>query len=53
MAMTEKDNEDVDGDFVNLILVLQYIWEGEEGSDKFWDKNNDWLLDDSGSKVYL
>lgn len=51
--MTEQDNENVDSNFADLILILKYIWEGEEGSDKFWDKNKDWLLDDSGAKVYL
>lgn len=53
MAMAEEDSKNIDSNFANLILVLQYIWEGEEGSDKFWDKDKDWLLDDSGGKVYL
>lgn len=50
--MAENDNENVDSNFADLILILQSVWEDEDG-DKFWDKNKDWLLDDDGLKVYL
>jgi hypothetical protein len=51
--MDENDKENAENNLADLILILQYIWEGEEGSDKFWDKDKDWLLDDSGARVYL
>lgn len=50
--MTEKDSENVDSNFADLILILQSVWEDEEG-DKFWEKDKDWLLDDNGTRVYL
>ena len=39
-------------DFYELILILQSVWEDEDG-DKFWEKNKDWLLDNEGERVYL
>lgn len=50
--MAENDNDKVDSNFADLILILQSVWEDEDG-DKFWGKNKDWLLDDDGLKVYL
>jgi hypothetical protein len=50
--MTDKDSGNVDSNFADLILILQYVWTDEDG-DKFWHKNKDWLLDDNGAKVYL
>ena len=50
--MADKDYEDIDSNFADLILILQSVWLDEDG-DKFWDKKKDWLLDDNGAKVYL
>lgn len=50
--MAKNDNENVDSNFADLILILQSVWEDEEG-DKFWEKDKDWLLDDNGTRVYL
>lgn len=50
--MTENDNNNIDSNFADLILILQSVWEDEEG-DKFWEKDKDWLLDDNGTRVYL
>ena len=47
-----KDDESVDSNFDDLILILQSVWEHEDG-DKFWEKKKDWLLDDEGSRVFL
>lgn len=58
--MDEKDIENVDSDFAELILIMQSVWNEEE--DKDWGKSNnevwfsdsnDWLLDDDGNKVFL
>lgn len=48
--MADKDSENVDSNLSDLILILQSVWTDED-SDKFWDKNKDWLLDDNGEKV--
>ena len=50
--MAANENENVDSNFSDLILILQSVWEGEDG-DKFWEKDKDWLLDDNGTRVYL
>ncbi len=50
--MAEKDYDNIDSNFADLILILLSVWTDEDG-DKFWDKNKDWLLDDNGTKVYL
>jgi hypothetical protein len=50
--MNANESKNNDSDFADLILIMQSLWEDEDG-DKFWDKNKDWLLDDDGNKVYL
>ena len=49
--MDEKDIENADSDFAELILIMQSIWNDEE--DKDWEENKDWLLDDNGDRIYL
>ena len=46
------EEERVDSNFADLVLILQSVWDDPEG-DKLWDKDKDWLLDDSGNTIYL
>lgn len=49
--MNEDDSERIDSNFADLILILQSVW---DDGDKLWEKEKtDWLLDDSGNKIYL
>lgn len=50
--MNEDTADKHDSSLVDLILIMQMVYEDEEG-DKFWEKEKDWLLDDEGNRVYL
>lgn len=48
--MDDQISDKLDGSFADLIFILQSVI---EDTDKFWESDKDWLLDDSGNRVYL
>lgn len=48
--MNDQISDNLDENFADLILILQSVL---ADSDKDWENNKDWLLDDEGNRIYL